>query len=132
MAEAQELVKLGDLIDMTFDLREDKRKLESQIKDIKETLAGMEAQILERLVEQGMTTAKAGKASVTVTRQTVPQTDDFDAALDWIGEDFENRKYLLYRRILSAPFLELTNTGEKVPGISAYEKQGLSVRKIPD
>ena len=127
----EDIVKLGTLIDTAFQCREDIRTLEEQKKELTTTLNELEVQILERLDEVGVTTARAAEASVTITEQMVPQIDDFDAALDWIGNEFEERKHLLFRRITSGSFKELIDMGELVPGVSPYTKRKVSLRKLP-
>jgi hypothetical protein len=128
-----ELVKLGDLIDSAFELREDRREVDAGSKKLKTELDELEAGIFVRLEDQGMVTGRAVKASATVTEQVVGTTDDFDATLEWIGKDFENRKYLLYRKVLGAPIVELYKAGEDLPpGTSVFTKRSLSLKKNPD
>lgn len=121
---------LGDLIDAAFNLREKKRELEAQVKGVNEELSDLELLILQQLEDVGVTTARAAAASATITEQVLPQVTDFEETLEWIGEDFDERKHMLFRRISSGPFKEMLDAGEHVPGVETYVRRKVSIRKL--
>jgi len=66
-----------------------------------------------------------GTASIVET--VVPQVVDWDAVFEHIKEtgDF----YLLQKRPAAAAFRELHSSGQVIPGMEAYTKRSISLRK---
>lgn len=123
-------MKLNDEIDLMYSLREDKRGLEADIKEINARIGQCQQNLLTRLEEVGTTTARGALASATVTESVVPRIEDWGEVADWILAN--DAIYLLHRRISSGPWKELLDAGEIVPGISQYTKTTISLRKLGD
>jgi len=122
--------KLDELIDKMFMLREAKRGLDSQLKDVKDQLSNLEQQLLVRFNEVGTDYARGSFASASITESVVPQIDDWGQVAEWVMEN--DAIYLLHRRISSGPWKELRDAGTDVPGIEPYTKTAISLRRLGD
>ena len=119
---------LGELIDLAFELREQKRVKEAETKEISAELTTVEGKIFARLEDIGVTTAKATLASATITEQVVPVVSDFEQVLKWIKEN--DAFYMLQRRISSPAYKEILDMGGEIPGVEPYTKRTISLRKL--
>ena len=122
--------KLDELIDKMFMLREAKRGLDSQLKDVKDQLSNLQQQLLVRFNEVGTDYARGSFASASITESVVPQIDDWGQVAEWVMEN--DAIYLLHRRISSGPWKELRDAGTDVPGIEPYTKTAISLRRLGD
>lgn len=128
--ETPNVPSIGYLIDHAFSLRERKKKIMLSVVEIDNELLDVEQEIQQYLRSAGITTVRARTASATLTEQLVPQIENFEEVFAWVLEAPEERAHFLARRVNSAPYKELIATGESVPGVSPYNKQSLSVRKL--
>ena len=128
--KAPELMALGELITSIYKLKQRRKDLAEADRDLKMEQDTLEANLLIRLTDAEIVTARSGNTNVTISEIVVPAVDDFDETLNWIGEDFENRKHLLHRRVASGPYKETINMGESVPGISPFTKRGINLKKL--
>ena len=122
--------KLNDKIDEMFMLRERKRGLEAQVKEVNGEIQAANDWLLERLDEVGTQSARGSLASATITESLVPRIEDWGLVQDWIMDN--DGIYLVHRRISSGPWKELLDTGATVPGITPYTKRAISLRKLGD
>ena len=122
--------RLDDKIDKMFMLREQKRGLENQIKEVNAEIADISDWLLDRCDDVGTTTAKGSLASIVVTESVVPRVEDWDAVADYVIDN--DAIYLLHRRVSSGPWRELLDTGETVPGITPFTKRAISLTKLRD
>jgi hypothetical protein len=120
--------KLSDIIDEMFKLREQKRELDAQSKEVGKQYEALALRFAEAARAAGTDYARGSLASASITTQLVPQAKDWDEIYDWIREN--DAMYLLHRRIASAAWKELLDSGEEIPGIEAYEKEGVSLNKL--
>ena len=123
-------MKIDDKIDEMYMLRERKKGLSNQIKEIDAELAECEAWLLSRYQEVGTTTSRGTLASATVAEAVVPNIVDWGAVSEWIMEN--DGVYLCHRRISAGPWKELMDAGTTIPGIEAYTKTTISLRKLKD
>jgi len=121
-------MKLDAKIDEMYLLREQKRGLEAQIKEVNAAIAACNDWLLDKLREVGTTTARGQTASATITESIVPNIEDWGAVSDWIIEN--DGVYLVHRRISAGPWKELMDAGIVVPGIAPYTKTSISLRKL--
>lgn len=124
------IIKLNDKIDEMYLLREQKRDLETQLKEVADKIAACNDALLIRLREVGTTTARGSLASATITESVVPNIKDWGAVSDWIMAN--DGVYLVHRRISAGPWRELMDSGEIVPGIEPYTKTSISLIKLRD
>jgi hypothetical protein len=122
--------KIDEMIDSMFLLREQKRGLESQVKEVKAKISNLEQDLLTRFNEVGTNYARGSMASASVTESLVPQIDDWGQVAEWIMEN--DGLYLVHRRVSSGPWKELRDAGTEVPGIEPYTKVAISLRRLGD
>jgi hypothetical protein len=120
--------KIDEMIDKMFLLREQKRGLESQVKEVNKEIADLQQGLLARFQEVGTDYARGSMASASVTETIVPQIDDWGQVAEWVMEN--DALYLLHRRVSSGPWKELRDAGTDVPGIEPYTKVAISLRRL--
>lgn len=119
---------VGKQIDQLYQLREKKRALESQVKEIDEQYRALEGELIDQLVQDGMTKATGKLASVSVGEEIRAQVDDWDTFYAFIKK--KNAFYLLERRPANAAYRELLQANTKVPGVVPFTKQKLNLRTV--
>ena len=122
--------RLDDKIDEMYMLREQKRGLEAQIKEVNAAFAACNDWLIQAYSEVGTTTARGRLASATITETLVPTIDDWNLVQKYIMDN--DALYLVHRRIASGPWRELLDTGEVIPGIEPFTKRAISLRKLGD
>ena len=122
--------KIDQMIDDMFLLREQKRGLEAQVKEVGAKITDLQQQLLVRFNEVGTDYARGSMASASVTESIVPQIDDWGQVAEWVMDN--DALYLLHRRVSSGPWKELRDAGTEVPGIEPYTKVAISLRRLGD
>lgn len=120
--------RLDELIDKMYLLREQKRGLQAQIKEVEENIRKTKLSFLQRCNEVGTEYARGSYASATVTEQVVPHIEDWEAVADWIKEN--DGLYLLHRRVSLGPWRELLNSGVDIPGIEPFTNKDVSLTRL--
>lgn len=117
---------IGQKIDAMFDLREKKRALDAQVKELEGQLADLESQLMEDMAAQGVDKMSGTKATVSITTSTVANVEDWNEFLAYVYK----MKYghLLQRRVSDPAYRELLEQGKKVPGVSPFSKERLNLR----
>lgn len=118
---------LGDKINELYDLRERKRELNAELKEINEESAALEASILAELDAQGTRLSASSRARVSISETTVAQVEDWEAFHDYVRAN--DAFYLFERRVANAPWRELHQAGETVPGTQPFVRRSLNLRK---
>jgi hypothetical protein len=116
-----------DLIDELFALRESKRVLEAQVKEIESRVSEIKAELIPRFQDEGTQSTATKTASVTLTETVLPQVTDWDAFYAFIKDT--DSFYLLERRPASTAWRELHNADMTPPGTQAFTKFDLNLRK---
>jgi hypothetical protein len=119
--------RLDDLATQRDALREQKRGLEAQVKDIDAALAGNETDIIEIADEMGLDRFAVGKLTFSISSQVVGNVEDWDQVHEYIREN--NAFYLLQRRLSNAPYKEILDSGATLPGVVPFTKRSLNMRK---
>ena len=114
-------------IDRLYELREQKRQIDAELKDIVDEMEQLQSDVLTWLAEQGLDKASAGLATATISRQTFANVKDWSAFHAWVGENAAF--HMLERRVAQGAFREMNAAGEEIPGVEPYEKISLSLRK---
>lgn len=119
-------MNLGKTIDALHALREHKRALEAELKDVRQEIEEAEQNVMEMLKQNGVTMSAGEHATVSITETVVPAVEDWDAFYEHIMQtgDF----HLLERRPASRAYRELLESGEDVPGLRPFTKRNLSLR----
>ncbi len=106
-------MNIGQSIDALFNLREQKRELNQQIKEIDETYSQIESKLIATLQEQEMATGKSKLASATISTSIVPNVGDWEAFYKFIVDS--NQPFLLEQRTSVTAYRDLLQAGEEVP-----------------
>ena len=121
-------ITVGELVQQMLDIRDERSHIEEKDKLLREQWRGLETVLMAKLDEQGMKRATVdGVATATLTVQTLPQVVDWDAFYEYVIEN--KAMHMLHRRVSSGAFRELNDAGEVVPGVDAYDKRSISLRK---
>ena len=115
------------IIAKLVEVRDEKRRIGEREKELTEQWRSLEMELLVRLDEQGMKKASTDDGTASVTEVVLPQVTDWDAVYEHIKET--DSFYLLQKRPAAAAFRELLDSGESVPGMDAYTKRSISLRK---
>lgn len=119
---------LGDMIEALAELRDRKRDLSEQFKEIDRQYRELEARILDRLDQENAQFSGSSRHRATVSEVTVPSVTDWDAFYEYVKNN--DALYLFEKRVASAPWRELVESGEQVPGTEPYTRRSISLRKI--
>jgi len=117
---------VGAVIDQLWAHREEKRKLESDLKEVELKIKDIEEQLMERLGEEGLEKATGTKASVSITSSITADVQDWDSFFAYIGK---NKFWHLVQKRASDPGVrELWEQGKKVPGVLPFTKKRINLR----
>lgn len=119
---------IGAKIDQLHDLRESKRTLEEQIKEIVGKARELENALMEQMDTEGVSRSTGNSATVSITLSVKPSVDDWDAFYKYI----HRMKYyhLLERRPSVTGCRELLETKGKIPGIVPFTQRKLNIRSV--
>lgn len=118
---------LDDLLDTLYDAKERARDIGRQHESAKKVAKELEAEVMGKLDDIGIKSAGSNRTAVSISEDTHPQIDDFDAFWAYVRDN--DAPYLIQRRVHSASYKELAMQGEEIPGLAAFTKRTLSVRK---
>lgn len=119
---------VGAVIDQIWAVREEKRRLESQVKEVAAKIEELESALMERLETEGLEKASGTKASVSVGTSVVADVQDWDSFWAYIIKN--KYTHLLQRRVSEPAYRELLDAGKKVPGVQPFTKRKLNVRTV--
>lgn len=119
---------IGAKIDKLHDLRESKRALEEQIKEIVGKASELENALMEQMDTEGVSKSTGNSATVSITLSVKPSVDDWEAFYKYI----HRMKYyhLLERRPSVTGCRELLETKGKIPGIVPFTQRKLNIRSV--
>lgn len=119
---------LGATIDNLWAMREEKRRLEAELKEVEDRIAELEEQLLDRLDAEGLDKATGSKATVSVSTNTVAQVTDWDELWKFILKN--KYTHLLQRRVSDPAYRELLEQGKRVPGVEPFLRRRLNLRTL--
>lgn len=108
-------------------LREAKRALEAQLKELDEQLKANEQDILEIADQMGVSRFAVGKLTFSISENVVGHVEDWDKLYDFIWQT--KAFHLLHRRLSNAAYKELLDAGEAPAGVNAVPMRSLNMRK---
>jgi hypothetical protein len=119
---------IGAKIDKMHKLREDKRKLEEQVKLIQAQMATLEIDLIADMDKQGVSKSTGVLATVSISENIRPSVEDWDAFYAYI------HKYKYYHLMERRPSVsgcnELLETKGKIPGVVPFTQRKLNVRSV--
>jgi hypothetical protein len=119
---------VGATIDQIWAVREEKRNLEAQVKEVSAKIEELEGQLMERLEKEGLEKAAGTKASVSIGSSVVADVQDWDSFWAYILKN--KYTHLLQRRVSEPAYRELLDAGKKVPGVQPFTKRKLNIRTV--
>jgi hypothetical protein len=119
---------IGSRIDALNELRENKRKLEEQIKVIEGSYHTLEEALMEDLKTQGMDKATGKKATVSISSTVVGTISDDKAFFAYVKKT--GFFHLLQRRLSDPAVRELLESKGSIPGVEPFVKKRLNLRAL--
>jgi hypothetical protein len=119
-------MSIGALIAHHEELRNEKRRLNERLKELDGDLRDSESQVLDALDTAGLEHAKIDGVSVSISEQTMPNVNDWDALYEFIKE--HDAFYMLQRRVSTGPYREMLQMEQPVPGVEPYVQRKVNMR----
>jgi hypothetical protein len=116
---------IGSLADAMFDLREKRRVLDDQSKEIAAQIAELELQLIDVLDQQGTTKGDGKKASVSISESIQPNVKNWDEVWKFIIKGKHTQ--LMQLRISAPAWRELCEMKKSPPGIEAFTKRSVNL-----
>jgi len=120
---------LGSLIDEMHDIRERRRELAKEEKQLGQEYEALQASLIASLEATGMTSGASDIASAAIKVTEVANVQDWEVFHKWLRKT--NRLYMLERRPAQAAFrefLEASRGHKPPPGVVTFEKTTISLR----
>lgn len=119
---------IGVKIDQLHAVREEKRRLEEEIKALVEKADALELSLIDQMDREGVSKSTGNKATVSITSSVKPSVEDWDALYAYIHR---NKYYhLLERRPSVTGCRELLETKGKIPGVVPFTQRKLNIRSV--
>jgi hypothetical protein len=117
---------LGELISVREHLRDHKRTLNEELKNVDAQLYENESTLLDALDSAGLEHAKVDGVAVSISEQTMPNVENWDAFYAFIKEN--DAFYMLQRRVSTGPYREMLQMEQAVPGVEPYTQRKVNMR----
>lgn len=121
-------LSVGAQIDALHELREKKRVLDSQVKEIEAQIADATEALMEKLKTEGLDKSTGKKATVSVSENIVGNVKDWDVLWAYILKT--KQTHLLQRRLSDPAVRELFEIKGSVPGVEPFVKRTLNLRAV--
>lgn len=119
---------IGTLIDEIFNKREDKRRLEAQVKEIEGEIAGLEEYLLERMDAEKTDKGSGKLAGASISTNVVGNVTDWDKLWTYIFK--YKASHLMQRRLSDTAYRELLEHKGTVPGVEPFSKRRVNIRVL--
>jgi hypothetical protein len=131
---APKVLTLGAAADKVFALREHKRALDKQVKDVEDEIKDLTEVIFGLLDAQDSRKAEGKLASISVNYAMISTTTDWNETMKWIINGKRGDKFayahLVQRRISDPAYRELRELGVVIPGQEDFTKRSLSITAL--
>lgn len=127
-AKAPRPATTGVLIDNLWAMREKKRELEVQVKEIEMQIKTAQEDLMLHMQTEGIEKATGTKASVSLNSTVVADVQDWDAFWPYIAKN--KFWHLVQKRVSDPAYRELLDLGKKVPGVQPFTKHTVLVRTL--
>lgn len=124
--EASSPVTTAEIIAQMLAIRDRKREIAAEEKDLNQAFGALESQLIGRMEEEGSTRVSSKLGTAILSEKIVPQIDDRDALNAWILET--GNLYILQSRVATNAYSELVESGQEVPGLSPFKKKDINLR----
>ena len=119
-------IKTGELINQRLAIRKQLADLAEQEKLLKEQEKAVDYQLRQHMEDQGLSKFSNDQATISISKQIVPQVEDWTALHQHILDTGEFE--LMQRRPAVKAYRELREAGQTIPGVVDFEKVTLNVR----
>jgi len=119
---------IGSIIDQMYELRKKREELSKEDKKLKAEWDDLEKQLLAAMDTQDTIKSTGKRATAIVSESVVPNVKDWDQVWNYIKEN--DAFHLVQRRMNSAPWRELHDLGDTIPGTEAFTKREINLRKV--
>lgn len=117
----------GAMIAELVQIRDRKRILEAEIKDLNEQWDAIKSKLMARMEEEGSNRVSSKDGGMAIlTESIVPQVVDWDAFNAHVLATGD--LHLLQRRVATTAFRELYEAGQEVPGVQPFVKKDINLR----
>jgi hypothetical protein len=117
----------GAMIAELVRIRDRKRELEAELKDLNEQWEGLKSKVLYKMEQEGSNRISSKDGGMVILSEiVVPQIVDWDAFETYVQES--GNLYLLQRRVATKAYRELVEAGQEVPGIQPFVKKDINLR----
>lgn len=118
---------IGELIDRMYALRDERRDIAAKDKELKDEYDQLEQALIARMGEMDTDKASSPLATASIKSETMAGVKDWDAFYRWISTT--QSFHMLERRPSNGAFREMHAAGEEVPGVEAFTKVSINLRK---
>lgn len=121
-------MNIGVTLDKMHRIREKRRKLSEEDKELKTQYDAFEAQLIAEMEANGLDSARGKQSVGSVQTSFVYALDDFDAFVSFVKRG--NKFHLLQRRLSSTAVAEeLVNRKQKpIPGVNVLPRKSILLR----
>ena len=120
------MATIGSMIDDLHKLREKKRTLEADIKELEEKYKATEEQLMARFEAEGTDKGSGRLASASVSRNVIGNVTDWEKFNAFVKKT--GYFHLYQRRLSDTAVRELFEQGKKIPGCEPFTKARLNLR----
>lgn len=124
---SESLPPIGQMIDELAVIRDRRREIAEEDKELSKAYTALENNIIERLDLEHTPKSSGQTASASISESDFPGIADFDQFVEYVREN--DAFYLFQRRVSSSAINDLRKAGEEIPGIKIYTKRSLNLRK---
>lgn len=124
--EPKQPMTTADIINRLLDIREQRREIAAKDKTLKEEADALEEALLVKMREQGSTRVSNKRGTAIISETIVPSVDDWDAVFAYIKDN--DAMYLMTKKLASAAFRELIESGQEIPGVRPVTKVDINLR----
>lgn len=117
----------GELIDQLVTLRDNKRELERQLKNVETRYNEAKQQLINQFTADGTFAGKTARGAATLTERTIVSASDMDAFWGFVL-DSRDTSLVSYARPASKACQELIALGTEIPGVTLLTQQDINLR----
>lgn len=120
--------KIGTLVDKLYSLRQERFKLQRRVDELKKEESEIQEYLISEIPKSNSIGVSGHQARVQIVKKQVPTVTDWDSLYAYISST-ENYQ-LLQRRLNTAAYTELIESGEELKGVGLTQIVNLSINKI--
>lgn len=124
-------MNIGSIINKLHALREDRRNLAKEDKDLKGRYDEGKIELIEYLKSQGTKRASSDMATASITESEVGNIDDRERFWKWV---MKTKRYEMLTWNVSQPalreYIEQTRGHKPPPGVEMFTKEDISLTKL--